>query len=276
MEVHNLLGHHHAVLQLADRLGIPYDVHVHDYGWLCPRVTLVGALRRYCGEPEATASCEACIAEAGTKIGEEIGVAALRARSAIELGGARRVVAPSADTIARLRRYFPALAPVLSPHTDDDALPPRAPVQAETPRRVGVVGGIGPEKGYDVLLACARDAAKRGLALTFVVIGHTPDDEALMNTGRVFVTGPYEEADAVEEIRAQRLHLGFLPSVWPETWCYTLGETWQAGFDVVVFDIGALQERVRRTGRGWVLPLGLPIQAINNALLAVRPPTGHE
>jgi glycosyltransferase involved in cell wall biosynthesis len=92
----------------------------------------------------------------------------------------------------------------------------------------------------------------------------------------VFVTGPYEEAAVVYEIRAQRTHLGFLPSVWPETWCYALGEAWQAGLDVVVFDIGATSERVRRTGRGWVLPLGLPIHAVNNALLAVRPRADHE
>ena len=97
-----------------------------------------------------------------------------------------------------------------------------------------------------------------------------------LETGVVFVTGPYEEADAVGQIRAQQAQLGFLPSVWPETWCFTLGEAWQAGLDVAVFDIGAPAERVRRTGRGWVLPLGLPISAINNVLLAVRPRARHE
>jgi hypothetical protein len=35
----------------------------------------------------------------------------------------------------------------------------------------------------------------------------------------------------------------------------------------VVFDIGAPAERVRQTGRGWVLPLGLPPGAVNDALL---------
>jgi len=139
-----------------------------------------------------------------------------------------------------------------------------------------VVGGIGPEKGYDVLLACARDAATRGLPLEFVLVGHTPDDDALLATGRVFVTGPYEAADAVAEIRAQQADLGFLPSLWPETWCFTLGEAWLAGLDVAVFDIGAPAERVRRTGRGWVLPLGLSPAAVNNALLAVKTFPRHE
>ncbi len=276
MEVHHLLGHHRAVMGLPARLGIPYDVHVHDYAWVCPRITLFGVARRYCGEPEAVSACEACVAEAGRAIDETIAVAALRARSAADLAAARRVVVPSADAAARLRRRFPGLVPTVVPHTDDTALAPRAPPPAGAVTRVCVVGGIGPEKGYDVLLACARDAAERALPLQFVLVGHTPDDAALLATGRVFVTGPYVAAAAVDEIRAQRAHLGFLPSGTPETWCFVLGEAWQAGLDVAVFDIGAAAERVRRTGRGWVLPLGLPIQAVNNALLAVRPRAGHE
>jgi GT2 family glycosyltransferase/glycosyltransferase involved in cell wall biosynthesis len=276
MEVHNLLGHHPAVMALPARLGIPYDLHVHDYAWFCPRITLVGPSRRYCGEPEAAASCEACIAEAGRNTDEEIGIGALRARSAAELAGARRVLAPSADAATRLRRRFPGLAVQVRPHTDDATLPPPSAAAApDVLTRVCVVGGIGPEKGYDVLLACARDAAARALPLEFVVVGHTPDDAALLETGVAFVTGPYEEAAAVAEIRAQQAQFGFLPSVWPETWCFALGEAWQAGLDVAVFDIGAPAERVRRTGRGWVLPLGLPAQAINNALLAVRSRARH-
>jgi GT2 family glycosyltransferase/glycosyltransferase involved in cell wall biosynthesis len=276
MEVHHLLGHHRAIMGLPARLGIPYDMHVHDYACVCPRITLFGAARRYCGEPEAVAACEACVAEAGRAIDEAIGIAALRARSAADLAAARLVLVPSADTAARLRRRFAGLVPVVVAHTDDTALAPRAPPPAGEVTRVCVVGGIGPEKGYDVLLACARDAAERALALEFVLVGHTPDDDALLATGRVFVTGPYAAAAAVDEIRAQRAHLGFVPSGTPETWCFVLGEAWQAGLDVAVFDIGAAAERVRRTGRGWVLPLGLPIQAVNNALLAVRPRASHE
>ena len=40
--------------------------------------------------------------------------------------------------------------------------------------------------------------------------------------------------------------------------------------------IGAPAERIRRTRRGWLLPLGLPAPAINNALLALRGVAGDE
>jgi glycosyltransferase involved in cell wall biosynthesis len=130
-----------------------------------------------------------------------------------------------------------------------------------------VVGGLSGEKGYDILLACARDAAARRLPLEFTLVGHTADDARLLATGRVFVTGPYDDGNVVALIRAQHAGLGWLPSVWPETWCFTLSHLWRAGLAVAAFDIGAPAERIRATSRGWLMPLGLSPAAVNDALL---------
>ena len=277
MEIHHLLGHDHAVLRLATLLAIPEEVHLHDYAWLCPRVTLIGTTGRYCGEPEDPRECEACIADAGRVIEDDIAVAALRARSARDLSRARRVTAPSADSAARLRRHFPSVVAEVSPLEDDAAAIaagralPRLMQRPGERRRVAIIGGIGTEKGYDILLGCARDADMRNLHLEFALVGHTQDDRRLLDTGRVTVTGGYREGEGEVLVRAQRPHLAWLPSLWPETWCFTLGVAWRAGLRVAVFDIGAPAERVRATGQGWVLPLGLASTAINNALLAMQP-----
>ncbi len=276
VEAHHLLGHDHAVLRVAELLGVPVETHLHDYALFCPRISLVGRDGRYCGEPSEAATCEACVRDLGRNTGEDIAVAALRARSEADLRAARRVVVPSADAAARLRRHFPGIAPEVAPLEDDDALPPdRPPPPPQDGRlRVAVIGGIGTEKGYDVLLACARNAAARRLPLDFVVVGHTPDDARLIETGHVFVTGPYREQEAVGLVRAQFAQLAWQPSIWPETWCFTLGVAWRAGLRVAAFDIGAPAERIRRTGRGWVMPLGLPAPAVNTALLGFAAPAG--
>jgi glycosyltransferase involved in cell wall biosynthesis len=270
LEVHHLLGHNHAVVDLAARLGIPADFHVHDYAAFCPRITLVGVGGRYCGEPAAAEICDACVADCGAAIEEKIGVAALRARSAQDFATARRIVVPSQDAAIRLGRHFPALTPEVVPLESDDRLP-RLVIQPPRPRRVVcVIGAVGQVKGYDVLLECARDAAWRDLPLSFALAGHTPDDDRLLETGRVAITGPYRDAEAESLVRGLKADLAWLPSIWPETWCYTLGIAWRAGLRVAAFDLGAPAERIRRTGRGWLLPLGLPAAAINNALLAVN------
>lgn len=276
IEVHHLLNHPPAIYRLIQRLGVPYDVHLHDYALVCPRISLVGAEYRYCGEPDL-ATCEVCIETRGRLIRETIGVAALRERSAAFLATARRVIVPSRDTGTRMRRYFPDLRTVVVPHGDDSALPAtQIPSNPKSAVLVCVAGGIGLHKGYDILLGCARDAAERSLPLEFVVVGDTTDDDALHATGKVFVTGTYRPDEAINLIRRQNADLGFLPSVWPETWSLTLTELWQAGLRVIAFDMGAPAERITATGRGLLLPYGLQPPAINDALLAASRTAVHE
>ena len=287
-EWHHLLGHHVLLRTLCGRLGIPYDAYVHDYAWFCQRIALVGPSGRYCGEPNVE-GCEACIRVQGSNLAEYISVPALLARSASELKAARRVIAPSRDAATRIARHFPKVRPEIVPWEDDRpdlSLERLAAVSSLAPRRVperaphrstssgvgasgriAVIGGIGREKGYDVLLACLEEVRERGLPLDFVVVGHTPDDAALMDAGCRFVTGEYREDDAVALIRAQEADLAWLPSIWPETWCFTLSLAWRAGLAVAAFDLGAPAERIRSTRRGTVLPLGLPVGQLAMQLL---------
>ena len=268
-EVHHMIGHDHALMDLFRQLAIPYDIVVHDYSWLCPRINLVGPDHRYCGEPEL-AGCDACIADAGPTNDETTSPRALRHRSAAELFGATKVIVPSDDVAARIVRHFPTAQPKVVAWENDETLPPAspAPLAADGIRRVCVVGAIGIEKGYDILLACARDAANRNLPLRFHLVGHSCDDARLLATGRVEITGEYPEHEAVALIQRQQAQLAWLPSLWPETWCYTLTQAWQAGLDVLAFDLGTPALRIRRTGRGWIVPLGLAPRGLNTHLLA--------
>lgn len=267
-EVHHMIGHDHALMDLFRQLAIPYDIVVHDYSWLCPRINLVGADHRYCGEPDL-AGCTACIADAGPTNEETTSPRALRDRSAHEMAGAAAVIVPSNDVASRIERHFPAVRPKVMAWENDDDLSPAtpAPLAADGIRRVCVVGAIGIEKGYELLLACARDAANRNLPLRFHLVGHSCDDTRLLATGRVEITGEYPEHDVVALIQRQHAQLAWLPSLWPETWCYTLTQAWQAGLDVLAFDLGTPALRIRRTGRGWVVPLGLAPRGLNNHLL---------
>ena len=53
VELHHLVGHHPAVLDLLGGLGVPYDIHVHDYAWLCGRVALVGPRNATAANPRS-------------------------------------------------------------------------------------------------------------------------------------------------------------------------------------------------------------------------------
>jgi GT2 family glycosyltransferase/glycosyltransferase involved in cell wall biosynthesis len=267
--LHHTLGHHAGVRDLAAALNVPQDIVVHDYASFCPRVNLLnrpekGAPLRYCGEP-GLEGCIACckIHDGGAQ--DRTPLRKLRARSVQEFAAASRVIVPSADVARRLRRHFPALQPEIRPWEDDSALPPLTPPQRNKQLRVAVIGGIGPAKGLNLLLDCAADAQARDLPLEFIVIGSSADDAKLLAAG-IFVTGPYREGEVQSLINTLKPDIAFLPSIWPETWCFALGEAWRAGLRAVVFNLGAQGERMQATGRGLVLPLGLPAQRINDML----------
>jgi GT2 family glycosyltransferase len=278
IEIHHFLDLDARVIDAVRALPVPYDVLVHDYAWICPRVTLIDGSGRYCGEPAVTV-CRSCVRRNGSHLGEAIPVPALRSRSAAWLAGARQVIAPSADTAARLRRHFPTLEVQLQPHTAVGlpSAPPhpnpqreqRVPskIASKVTTRVALIGAIGEHKGYRLLLACARDAKARGLPLEFVVIGYTEDDAALLRTGRVFITGRYTEGEAAHLLRREHPDAIWLPSVWPETWSYTLDYALASGLPVAAFDLGAIAERLLKHPNSDRMPLQLPPRQINDRLL---------
>jgi len=274
VEIQHFLHLDARVVELARSLGRPYDVMMHDYAWVCPRVTLIDGSGRYCGEPPV-AVCEACVRKNGSSLGEAISVAALRRRSARWLHAARFVSAPSADTASRYQRHFaglPVRVEPLGPQPAAEAHPP--PADANEPVRVALIGAIGQHKGYRVLLDCARDAVKRRLPLQFVVIGYTQSDPPLLKTGKVFVTGRYTEGEVAHLLQRERPHLALMPSVWPETWCYALDHALRAGLPVVAFDVGAIAERLRAAQTGTLLPLDSDARQINDRILRVARGSG--
>lgn len=269
IEIQHFLDLDARVINTVRALGVPYDAMIHDYSWICPRVTLIDGSGRYCHEPVVSV-CRSCVRKNGSRLGEPLSVPALRARSAVWLGGARRVSAPSADTAARLNKYFPTLHIDVRPHAPRiTTLPQMAMPLPATRVRVGLIGAIGGHKGYRVLLDCARDAAARRLPLEFVVIGYTENDKPLLKTGKVFITGRYTEIEAPHLLRRERPDIVFLPSVWPETWCYALDYALDAGLQVVSFDLGAIAERLREAGLGVLLPLDLSSRQINDRFLGL-------
>lgn len=272
IELHHTLDLRGALLEALLQLGIAYDIYLHDYSWICPRVTLTDATGKYCGEP-ALRQCEQCVRDNGADLTEPASVALLRRRSRRWFGDAQHVIAPSVDTARRYRRYFPQTPievrfPQDEPHDESQGEVQALPAP-ESGVRVAVLGRIGEHKGLQALLDCAEDARRRRLDLEFLLIGISLADARLMKTQKVFVTGEYREAEVPGLFRREQPHLIWLPSVCPETWSYTLSHAFASGLPVVGFDLGAPAERMRRRRRGYLLPLSATAQQINRTLIGI-------
>jgi glycosyltransferase involved in cell wall biosynthesis len=270
VHVHHLMGLPGGLPDWFFEFGLTCDWTIHDYFPVCPRAHLNRADGSYCGEPDA-AACNTCLSRLGDYHGKPGGeeITAWRERFSRYLSRARRVFVPSDDVRQRLQRYFADLEILVRPHFE--RLPDRANLAASLRPgeqvRVAVLGTIVPIKGAERLMACARDARRRHLPLEFRVLGSTDRDGVFTRLGNVHITGPYRERDVFDRLAAERCHLAFLPSVWPETFMYTLSIAMAARLYTICFDLGAQAQRLRAWGWGRLLPLDAGPDQTNNALL---------
>ena len=268
VELQHFLGIPPAIVERCLALPVPFDVYVHDYIWICPRITLMGPQKRYCGEPASTRTCDGCVQTMGSALGPDApSTGALRRRSQRWLAGARAVFVPNADVAQRLGRYFPSIRLTVRALEPVPARTPAAPRRA-LPLRVALLGALTRNKGYEVLLRCARHVQRQGLPVEFVLIGSSMDDERLIRTGCVSITGPYADPEVGALMRREQPDLVWLPSVWPETWSYTLSHAIQSGLPIVAYDLGAIGERIRALQCGILLPLNASPRELVSTLMA--------
>lgn len=259
--------------KIAAGMGLPVRVMIHDYTPICPRVNLVDSSGIYCGEPDESV-CNDCLKRNGSDFGVQ-DIREWRVRWRSLLAHAAAVMVPDRDVADRLSRYFEGIELAVQPHEDPvnvDARYRHRRVDSDQPLRVVVIGAIGKIKGYEILLACARDARKRRLPLEFVVFGYSMNDTLLRREG-VVISGRYVEHDADKGLDALEPDCIWFPYAWPETYSYTLSIALRSGWPIFAFDLGAIASRLRTSGLDeHLMPLVLvnDPKLINQRLLDYR------
>jgi len=277
IHVHSLVDLHLETPRLfalaARLLEVRYDFTVHDYLPICPKINMLDDKFLPCAGTEVW-RCQDCMDKEALSSGR-IDIAKWRRAYKAFLTGATRVVAPSKDAARRILLQFPECAERVEVASHPETITPASPPPIRTkrrdePLRIAVIGAIGPHKGSRILEACAADAKERNLPMQFIVVGYSDRDEKLQELN-VTITGQYEEEDIFSLLDSLGCHMAFIPSPWPETYCYTLSVAAFAGLLPVVFDHGAPAERVTQWEYGVRLPLRLLENAtgINNHLLSV-------
>lgn len=176
------------------------------------------------------------------------------------LRNAAAVIAPSSFVADLARRNVEGLEVAVIPNgspdsgTEDRALAPRAEFAERRPRRVvAVIGAIGPHKGSALVEELAR--ALEGTDIAIVIVGYL-DMQVVpgWRGAHLFVHGAYEDADVKALLGAYGAEIALFPHRVPESFSYTLSDAWSAGLPALVAPDGALAERVREHGAGWLLP----------------------
>ena len=235
----------------------------HDFYALCPRVTMIDAIGRFCEGADAQ-TCARCVEMAGAHENAALNdllPEAHRALFGALLARFSHVVTPSANAAGYLRKIYPQLDVTVLPHPEP-ALNIAAEVREGSDDEIVMLGAIGPHKGSQLLLEIARRARLTHPHLQFRVIGYTNIDKELKAIGNVTVTGKYKP-DALPDLLAQtKGRLGLFLPLWPETYSYTLSELAKYGFIPLAPEIGAPADRIHQAGFGVVFPFPATPEAV--------------
>lgn len=115
---------------------------------------------------------------------------------------------------------------------------------------VGAVGNLNVAKGALVINRLVEETD-----LEIVVLGRI-NPEPRARTG-LTLHGPYDRDELGMLMDRYGITLGFVPSVWPETYNFVVDELLQTGLPVAYFDIGAPPERGRGEPRVHILSYAL-------------------
>lgn len=122
-----------------------------------------------------------------------------------------------------------------------------AQFSGKEPLRILVPGNLGVPKGQNLVKEVAeRD---KGRFFEFHVLGRTN----LKPAPGIVLHGEYGREDLLERISIIKPHVSAVLSLWNETWCHTLTESWVAGLPVIATDFPTVGGRIRETGAGWLI-----------------------
>lgn len=269
---HQTIGLPPSIWELPEILGVPYEVTIHDFTFICPRISLLNDKEQFCGQPEE-AVCEDCVNGSPLPPGiseefEFLGGTVKAWRSAYfkRLSRASKVTAPCKDAAYRINRYYQGLSIRVRPHEKrfSPKISTTFPVDGEL--RVAIIGAIGPHKGHELLLKVVQFSEKEDLPIKFFIVGYTYDDKAYETFSNVEILGRYERRELPQILSDLRCHVALFLSQLPETYSYTLSEAWRAGLLPVVTGLGALQERVNQNKCGIVLSSSPTVEEVINVL----------
>lgn len=238
--------------RLSEQSGIPYELMVHDYYPICPKIRMIDASGTFCGGPGE--KCIPCIEKGGSFAGY-IDINQWHSTYRKFFQGASTIFAPSQDTAQRISDYLNVPEPVVIPHEKEIILGKVTEKWTEGNLKVILIGALYHDKGSDVLIECAKYAEDNKVPIEFIVVGTV--NGLKQQFSNIKVMGQYKNVEIGNILNSIKGHLSWFPAIWPETYSFTLSHALRAGLWPIAFDLGAIAERIKEYKFGTVMPFEL-------------------
>ena len=250
--------HHTAGLTLelyyeAKKRMIPVFTTLHDYYCICPNVKLLDEKNHVCCYSRHC-DCIKCLKKQ-QGIAETIDyIKVWRSQYVSVLKMSEKVIVPSKSAGEIINNCYPDLKDqlVVIEHGQEAVKTKKLVNSKKKKFCVAFLGAINAAKGFRLASELIKNGSNE---IEWYLFGYFEKNMPHLNKKKNFHNiGPYQREELPGLVKRYGIDLICILPIWPETFCYTLSEAILAGVPVLVTDIGAVGERVKEMGCGWIVP----------------------
>lgn len=269
--VRHFLGNAPEILKLLQQQALKVVLSFHDFYTICPNIQLIDKTGRFCAGQCQTNETKAAHQhfEAKQRPGDcrlagnwfrsppymyQGYVHAWRQRLHAALPHINAAVTTSQSAKELLCQHFDQLAQlpfeVIEHGRDLDMPAPvgKAPGLGQIP--VVCFGALNYTKGLGLIEALVT-LDQQNPRFHFHLLGNVAGDWQPPETN-VTLHGAYKNEELYSKLKTIGPSLALIPSLWPETYCHTLTESWSMGIPTICSNLGTLRERVEQHKAGWL------------------------
>lgn len=246
----------HSITQYITDKKVPAFFYLHDYFSLCPTINLINNKNQYCGLPTDEEVCNQCLLTnklfLNYALPYDVGIRKWREPFFQLLNACAKVFVFSDSSRKLLLKCYPQLERQVFQYKLSQHLPPEIinPINFSHKHtiNIGALGVIAPTKGLWKLQELSIFIQALNLPMRLTIIGITTEE-----INNAVISGAYAREDLTKVVTSYDIDLFVLPSICPETYCYTVDEIMHMGYPVICFDVGAPPERVVKYEHGYIV-----------------------
>lgn len=236
----------------------------HDYDFVCPRTNCLNNNTEFCGLNQSHFDCSICASQRTV-----LNITQYRSMYARLLKECDEYRFFSDDTIQNFLKVYSLDKKKIKmvPHNLLNGGLSSAHWTYNTKAlfakfTILVLGVIVRHKGSEFVKNLAAVLNKTHPDIRIVILGDYLEEG---RTPNITVTGSYDSRRLPELMRMFEPNCALLPSVWPETFSYTVHELMQFGLPIISFDLGAQAEALKSYKRGIIVP-EMSVESLHDAV----------
>ena len=253
VHIHHMYRHYFDLYDILLEKQMPYLVTLHDFYLACPTILLLENGEKYCVDNEHR-DCKKCLNKVlgldCNFIGEWNNIAGSL------LKNAKEVIAPSNSAKEIYNKFYKDVNITVIEHgmNKEDFIEAKEIPEKTERKNIAFIGGLNPSKGLGYMKYLIEKVNNDELPYNIHLFGQAIEWEMNMSKKNYIFHDTYNRSEIAKLLKENNIDLVLLLAIWPETYCYTLTESAIAEIPVLALSYGALEERIKESEIGWLLP----------------------